>query len=281
MINLRDYENVQTTQELWKAGEQKFKKWIIIALASMAVLALLGITQVIVSLVLKNQIYEFWNSRLSNGITFNDFISKVWTTSYVVLPSVFVAISIWGIYTLTMSTRASYKAKSFEKLSQTQNYIYGIWSLIVFIQVIKKLFTRDVPSEFEDTLFIPQSIANISSIVISLFVLKQVSTIRLLFVRIKLLENLNKAMGEMGKTNNSPFVPNQNNQPTQDKTQDSQDAQIVQDNTISPEIKSMQSQLEKLDNNRLYAMAEKLNIYGYKDLQRDELINKIIENTTK
>lgn len=281
MINLRDYENVQTTQELWKAGEQKFKKWIIIALASMAVLALLGITQVIVSLVLKNQIYEFWNSRLSNGITFNDFISKVWTTSYVVLPSVFVAISIWAIYTLTMSTRASYKAKSFEKLSQTQNYIYGIWSLIVFIQVIKKLFTRDVPSEFEDTLFIPQSIANISSIVISLFVLKQVSTIRLLFVRIKLLENLNKAMGEMGKTNNSPFVPNQNNQPTQDKTQDSQDAQIVQDNTISPEIKSMQSQLEKLDNNRLYAMAEKLNIYGYKDLQRDELINKIIENTTK
>ncbi len=276
-----------TTKEMWENEPNKFRHWIIL----LGIGLLIYMTLIITSIILVSIGYTDLKKIFSDIYTANKVnnpdssAGRDVLVNYIVLPSITGLLTVASILLYTTTTHASYKAKSFSKLSGFSIYFSEFIGLFAIFNAVRILFSStSVLQEIgQNPGALLSIIAQFFSIALFIFA-TQVSKIRKKFIYSERMETLSKSpeftqMQEQMKTFFNQAQTGQNPStaygpvPTQTTTPVNPAVQTkVQE---APEV----TKLKKLKISELRNIASQLSISGADKMKKDELIATIIRVT--
>ncbi|MBU4690387.1 hypothetical protein KQ874_01620 [Mycoplasma sp. ES3157-GEN-MYC] len=273
----RQYLNINSTAELWKLEKTTFRKYVIGSLISILI---------VTAVILVHQISQFI-LQYKNGM----FATKTDNSSvliYVLIPLFYIAIWVWISISYILGMIKSYQNKSFEHLKPGTATFFGIMSFISFFDIITFFISKGNTSNVKlNTLQIIQVVLPIliSFLTISLYYgfVRETKFIYIAFANAKQFE-LIKTIGQ--STNMFSDLNNifNHNSMSPESSQNQRPNQPVNETEAEIVKSDRQQKIEKLlmlPNHRLYEMAKKLYISGYEKMEKEELVNKIIDITDK
>ncbi|TNK81929.1 hypothetical protein C4M98_00740 [Mycoplasmopsis pullorum] len=298
MIDVSKFLKVKTITELWTHEKKSFRIWIV----SYALILFLLFGMILGSLLwfkldqsaYLTQLKSFYESNKASSdaavIAANEVFQTI-LTRYAV--SAIFAFCIF-VYFLATVVR-SYALKSFSRLT-------SMFSLLIFylgwIFISEVLFAKNYFQTLPNSHYLYYSACLIG--VISYFLVgKSVTKIKQLFMEVtfrmqrdQMLEELRKRGGIFGD-NFNPFTGTYwGEKPETNQESNSESNQAAQQNqNENPEVKAAKAandekkktidKLLSLPNATLHSMARRLNIFGYENLSKEELAEKIYEFTKK
>ncbi|WP_025755426.1 hypothetical protein [Mycoplasmopsis cricetuli] len=280
----RSFLKIKNVKDLWKK-ELQFRKFIIAMIFVLSIILIIFAVKVILTFILKNDFTHFLIELDINGnkVTQNE-ANGIWFRS-IMQDLTYLIISLGLLISYIVNIKQAYKIKSFEKISFFSVFFPFVIILISGWDIMRYGYYLPYLN------FIILSIINLSfNLLAYIFVVNQVSLIRKAFVAASRFEAQQKIFNELFKnaSNNSqgnsftnpftgfPFMQ-QNNENVQNSNTNNDNvdsAEIVE----TPEEKEKNKQIKKLldlPNEKLYKMAELIGIYGYKEMSKEELAEKI------
>ncbi len=290
-INLKNIKNVQ---QLWNENHVSFRKWMYGAIASIIFLSLLFLIQLIINVVLKDTIIniiqknaeEIVNSNAKQGSAPS---SELILAQLLIQPLVLTIISIWSAVLFVLSFINSEKNKTYEKISSGVNLFTLIMTFFSIYQVIFSTATIIYNGTHGDSyklLFIqiPTYIIYVTTPFLWGLVIRNVSMIKRIFINVRSIEQMQQLMKDenikkiFDMFNVNLDQGDKSDETVKDDTKDSpQNHEAEEVKKVDPIL----SKLETLTDEQLSSMAEKLNIYDFANLSREELIKKIYGNIKK
>ncbi|EIE41260.1 hypothetical protein MCANUFG1_02895 [Mycoplasmopsis canis UFG1] len=275
-----DFSNINR-EDLWSNEKKHFRLWIGLFLVFWTLILILTFVYPIYLSTAKTEFIRFLerttevkNQQVNYEYSYRfrlflEFLSLI-------IPSLTI---VFFSYTLVNS----YKQKTFIKLSGAAIMlarIHGILSLINIIQIFS------VEKMHSDTLVVLNLVVKIIIFVLSViqlfFIVNNVAKIKRLFVIADFESKTNAFMEEFNKSMknsemNSPFWMNYGSTNDSNNSDSSNSDQNKEDIAKSETIKK----LLDLPNEQLYKMSEMLNIFGYKEMTKEELVEIIYNHTKK
>ncbi|ADE19899.1 hypothetical protein [Mycoplasma crocodyli] len=312
MLKKKDYLSFNTKEELFANHEKDtFRIWIWGFLVSIVILLIISIVNLVLVGLEKNAIIASFVDTLKLSDAYKSKptseLEAVALNAYAtgpllqnILQSVCLVVALI-LYVKGVVT--SYKNKSFHHLSGWPTTIIGLLVIINVIFLVT-ILTRGVSKP--NLKFASNIITIVSSVLyIAIWVIfgREASFIRRAFAayvtrerNMKMIEQLSKAAGQSGSQDlfnlfgglsGAQQVKSQDNTP---------EAEIISEKTDSSnkpnnlELKLIKKGLEKTDvesfnklqdlpNDSLFQIAQKLHIFGYEEIEKDELIIQIIKIT--
>ncbi|MDJ1647486.1 hypothetical protein [Mycoplasma phocimorsus] len=292
-INLKNIKNVQ---QLWNENHISFRKWMYAAISSIIFLSFLFLIQLLINIIFKDLIInsiqknaeEIINNNAKQGsIPTNELI----LAKLLVQPLLLSIISIWTAVLFVLSFISGEKNKTYEKISGGVNLFTLIMTFFSIYQII-----------FSSVILISNSSSNNSSILLIIqtptyivylttpflwgFVIRNITIIKRSFISVRNIEQMQQLMKDENiKKIFNMFNINIDENTKNDVSDESKDStQNSSQNHKAEEVKKVDpilNKLETLTDEQLASMAEKLNIYDFANLSREELIKKIYENIKK
>ncbi|MBU4693414.1 hypothetical protein KQ878_00750 [Mycoplasma zalophidermidis] len=274
----RTYLNINSTAELWKLEKTTFRKYVIGSLISILVVAIV---------ILVHQISLFI-LQYKDGV----FTTKVDNSSVLIynilIPLLYIAIWVWISISYILGMIKSYQNKSFEHLKPGTATFFGIMSFISFFQIITFFISKGNTSNTKlNTLQILQLVLPIiiSFLTISLYYgfVRETKFIYIAFANAKQFE-LIKTIGQstnMFSDLNNIFNHNSVSPESSQNQMPNQPADETEAEIVKTDRQQKIEKLLMLPNYRLYEIAKKLYISGYEKMEKEELVNKIIDITDK
>lgn len=312
MLKKSDYFKQNTIEKLWSFEKSTFRFWVWSYFVFLLVLVLISIVNIVLFYFADfNNIDPSLIDAGAKQITMselnnikNKFLQNVITQ--VIYNLALLVFYVFGI-------QNSYDKKNFKHLNQLVVYLVYITvfiNLINFVTLIDdfSIFYKNVNviGKFPLAIMGLNIFQSVITIIFGIFLGKEISAIRKAFIRIELLkqqeEFLEKMKKDMGINMNNPYgmydpfmsgfyrnpnsYQNVNDQEVQKNAKEADETEEVEINkTMFTEEKNSHkddSQREKeikklleLPNQKLFKIAEKLNIFGYEDLTKEELAEKI------
>ncbi|WP_027121408.1 Rho termination factor N-terminal domain-containing protein [Mycoplasma leonicaptivi] len=295
MINLfKDIKNDDINNgKLWSKEKSHFRIWIILFGVILSLIFIFSIIYPILMSVYKHVFIEEFNKTAKNAQEAQNFSASY--NSLILSSSFFTFANFLIILFYWKSIYISYKKKDFQFISSGVLFatrFYGILLAIVLIFGGR----GNLPTNQIQKIFYGLNIAETILWVITGLVFGYiVSRIRFLFVsqsfRAKIKEQ-EKNFAEFIKnyqedpnftSNLQDFTGNLNSFMNFDKNTQTTNNEDITKKTSS-NISKKKQEIEKLSNlsiERLHLIAQKLNIFGYQEMTKDELIEKIYLNTKK
>lgn len=283
----RSFINIKSVSELWQK-EKKFRIfWIM-----MIILLLVIVAMSTASLILWNTAnikdgFINWRTQYYVDNNRNLEISSKdanaeWLTILLranLVPTV-VNLAVLGLF--IWSVYRSYQEKSFAKLSSLTTFYIAFMALYEGIGLIVNLSQFNLSNK----VLLPNSILGILVIITYIigwiFISSQVSFIRKAFVSAamaeaseKWMKQFTEQMQQNGTFNPfmSPMGMKENSQ--QKPTNDQAEQKIDETEIVKTEKDKQIEKLLTLTNSQLYKIAEYLGIFGYKEMSKEELAEKI------
>lgn len=215
---------------------------------------------------------------------------EVWWSA--LQPLIFIVIVAWVIYTLYKSYLETEKHSDFRRIKGL--FFYFVYLIVIFLSAIMAIYSskvifNSVKSEIDKVLVFPAWINLIFTglqaiLSFSLYYLpvRNLKKIMIKFQASKTsedLKNLVEKNKNIFKDQVFPFAPMNN--PQESPSFNKNESPEFQENS-NPEEKERASKTEKLDAlslAELRKIAKKLNIFGYEEMKRQELINYIIKSS--
>ncbi|TDV24500.1 hypothetical protein BCF59_0473 [Mycoplasmopsis mustelae] len=299
MINWRNlnWDEIDNTETLWQKFKKQSNLWIIFYIIVIGLVAAISLIQVIYVAVdkagyfdLQTEIYKKIAESNSNFPTGNiseyvqsDFIRNLTTNSFLTI-FLFTLVVFFVI-----SVFKAFKNRNFKYLNGLA--LMGMWftaiyNIIVFFINIRNFFGFQGFSDYN--VAIMMVVTNVILAVLYLLIIffpgREVSKLRKMFIyfegyvlRNRVIEENLKNMKMSGNFQEifAPFfganAQGANQTTTSSNTQTSE----------KPEKSEEYQRLSKLPLSQLHKIAAKLNIYGHEDIEKDELIEKIIQYSKK
>ncbi|WP_322876497.1 Rho termination factor N-terminal domain-containing protein [Mycoplasmopsis felis] len=279
MKNLYNNE-IKTTSELWKAHNKEFKLWVFLYLVLIFLTTLLPTIYLIYLGSARHEYIEM-QKRLTELSNNELYPSSVYESQYIreIVLTTFQNLFYWFVVVVfILSIKNSIKNKNFSYLSSWVIWLTWIMGLIHIIRAIIFLsssFDTTILKEFSISMFLFSiNIINvILYFILIVFVDRKVKAVKKAFVyiqTIKAMEELSKEYMENIRTGN-PYAP------SGFKTETKKEEKNQENIEDSFEYKK----LNDLTQEELHSIAKKLNIVGYDELTKDELIKKILIYTKK
>lgn len=312
MLKKSDYFKQNTIEKLWSFEKSTFRFWVWSYFVFLLVLVLISIVNIVLFYFADfNNIDPSLIDAGAKQITMselnnikNKFLQNVITQ--VIYNLALLVFYVFGI-------QNSYDKKNFKHLNQLVVYLVYLTvfiNLINFVTLIDdfSIFYKNVNviGKFPLAIMGLNIFQSVITIIFGIFLGKEISAIRKAFIRIELLkqqeEFLEKMKKDMGINMNNPYgmydpfmsgfyrnpnsYQNVNDQEVQKNAKEADETEEVEINkpmfTEEKNSHKDDSQREKeikklleLPNQKLFKIAEKLNIFGYEDLTKEELAEKI------
>ncbi|MCU4706369.1 hypothetical protein [Mycoplasma sp. CSL7503-lung] len=277
------YKNIKTTDELWKHEKKDFRIYFILYTLAITLLSLIWFSWFIILLVSKEQYLLLISESIKNNKQLGEPIAYY---NSELIQQTFYTISLIAMnVSYIMSVFKSYKNKNFKHISSWVQLIYyglAIWKIIGFIVSITQNAFATIGNNY---LSIISLIFNILSLVIFMVIIfflhGKLNKIQRAFKYIeyvKTMEEYQKAFMENIRSNN-PFGPssfNATNSSEEERNSNNRNSHSKDDYTNSENYKK----IIELPREQLNDIAKKLNIFGYEDMEKEELA-KLIYNITK
>ncbi|TPR53535.1 hypothetical protein [Metamycoplasma neophronis] len=275
-----DFSKYNSVEQLYEEKKKTYSIWFILFTIFFALIVVLQVATLIEYAVNKANYIGHYAQEIPEATTVqinNAYYSSV--STFAVLVCLTVGIFIWHVFSLAKATtKKDYSLYSFI-LSQ-------IYLLVIIFQIITIIFSG--LSYFKINSWDINKILRLTStilfIVVYFAIFLQCSKIIKIFryLKVDIMQRniqtdpyfqmfsnfMNGNFGQFNAANNSE-VQNQNPVTNDDAVE----AAIVSE--ALPNKSSYRAKLELLDHEQLTKMAEKLNIFGAKDLTKDQLIEKI------
>ncbi|WBP84098.1 hypothetical protein [Mycoplasmopsis edwardii] len=280
-LNLYDIDKV----DLWKNEKSHFRIWIIIFSVFWTLISLLSLSILIYMLADKTAIVNFLHDGLSKT---NEKPSlsmaerAFWTRFIIEFISASIPVSI--LVTFGISIFKSYKTKTFINISSWALIVSKIHGFLSIINLIS-FFTSGNKISDQKTFQVVYLVITLIIVVLSIFQLFVVSwnitQIKRLFIMKEMEIKAKEFMEQFNKSiqnnefqnafgmNVNPF----NNVKEEVKTEEAQEVDKAKEEAVK--------KILELPNEQLYKMAEMLNIFGYKEMTKEELAEIIYINTKK
>lgn len=279
---------------LWSNEKKHFRIWIILFIIFWSLITILAIVPSLHILANKTQwteIYKEYEKGLPNPPTGTNY-DRVWITSVFLSMLITALLPALTISFTLSSVKKSYKKNNFIHLSSGALFFskfHGVLSLIGLILLLTtQSFTLN--SEFNVVDLVVRICVLVLSTFQLLFIARNVTSIKRFFVLEKLrkdsavfLEQINKNMQD-GNFNNNPFgMMNQEvfKNKEQNSNQDDNDAAKETKPTQKTKKDLAIEKILELPKEQLNRMAEKLNIFGFEQMTKEELANLIYNHTKK
>ncbi|UCU26392.1 hypothetical protein [Mycoplasma anserisalpingitidis] len=312
MLKKSDYFKQNTIEKLWSFEKSTFRFWVWSYFVFLLVLVLISIVNIVLFYFadfnnIDPSLIDAGTKQLTmselNNIK-NKFLQNVITQ--VIYNLALLVFYVFGI-------QNSYDKKNFKHLNQLVVYLVYLTvfiNLINFVTLIDdfSIFYKNVNviGKFPLAIMGLNIFQSVITIIFGIFLGKEISAIRKAFIRIELLkqqeEFLEKMKKDMGINMNNPYgmydpfmsgfyrnpnsYQNVNDQEVQKNAKEADETEEFEINkpmfTEEKNSNKDDSQREKeikklleLPNQKLFKIAEKLNIFGYEDLTKEELAEKI------
>ncbi|WP_027334431.1 hypothetical protein [Mycoplasma elephantis] len=280
----KENDNIEA---LWKNEKSCYRYWIFGTVALIVVLILLSFLQLIFSnFIFKDQTWKYIQSIIfTNKLDDKKKIAEgIFNLSCVFIPSiVFIGATISLFFYITSIIR-SYKQKDFKYLSKNFRSFFVICSFMLLLSLIFFGFNEKnvIINLMKSPYFIPFTLLFVL-LPISAFIMSEVNMIRQIFATVTIRNQMNEFVEKLKTGDLATIIQDElrkNNEINikNDVSKEVEDKKELETKNINNEDRK---KLESLPNKKLYAIAEKLNIFGYEELTHDELITKILENIKK
>ncbi|WP_435129722.1 hypothetical protein ACR82Z_00425 [Mycoplasma sp. 6243] len=287
---MKKYYNEQfaDTQSLWDKYKNYFNIWVFSFIGLLSVLTALYLAQIIFVGLNYNSyvdLYQTINKTVEPNEQIKDIQGAAAYTYKQDITTTFFSLvfSASTIIFFVMSVQRSTKEKNYGYLSNGALLFNWLISLYNIITLAIFLFTPNNYKGLQGNQIILFKFI-VSIIILFIYVLlfvlvqREVSRIRKTFIIILQTKALKEFMQNVSQNqNNNPFVSpfgftNQNPQ---------QNQQTQQPQEPKPQESEEYKKLIRLPLSQLHKIGEKLNIFGYADMEKEELIQKIIAYTKK
>ncbi|EFF41349.1 hypothetical protein [Mycoplasmopsis alligatoris] len=316
MLKKQDYLSFKTKEELFNKHEKDtFRIWLFGFLISTIVLLALAIASLIVVILSKDEIIESFLVNVKNQFPKEPFErqNQIAMSAYAsgplllsILPAVGIIIAIvllsWGL-------KQSYEKKSFHLLSPWPTTIVCAIVIINVIFLVTLISRPEQRIDLSSASTILNLVYSVLSILVWVIFGREASYIRRVFItyvrkeqQAKFFESFTKMQKDAASGNNDflnifgSFKQNENSNNSQTSTSTEENATVVEEkeksektqSATNPKLakhnftKNEEEQFKKLlslPNESLFNIANRLNIYGYEDMEKDDLIIQIIKVT--
>ncbi|WP_322962006.1 hypothetical protein RRG51_00770 [Mycoplasmopsis cynos] len=276
--------------DLWKNEKQHFRIWFILFIVFWSIITLLYLGLFVLDLVFKDEIIKSIDANIKNGPEQKNDSNPYYNTRLVIDILFFIGPAIILIL-FVISLVDSYKKKTFIGISSFSITLAKFIGIMTIINLI--LFSTSYIYANGETIY-SKIYSSLSGIVILFniiqlfFAANNISKIKKLFIQ-KELENQAKIFFDaMNKAqNNSPFGPDLNsffnNAQTKQQSVNEEEATVVNDSTpkTDSEKQMIIKKILELPNEQLHKIAEKLNIFGYEEMSKEQLAEIIYNHTKK
>ncbi|QKT05630.1 hypothetical protein [Mycoplasma sp. OR1901] len=278
------YKNIKTTEELWKHEKKDFRIYFILYAVAITLLSLIWFTWFIIILAAKDQylslVAETTKDMKQPGNPIDYYKAEL-------IQQTFYAISLIAMnVSYIMSIFKSYKNKNFKYISSWVQLIYyalAIWKVIGFIVSITQNSFVGMGNNYLSIISLVFNILSLLIFMVIIFFLHgKLNKIQRAFKYIeyvKTMEEYQKAFMENIRSNN-PFGPstfNADPASNEEKNKESKTQSTKTDDYLNSEN---YKKIIELPREQLNDIAKKLNVFGYEEMEKEELA-KLIYNITK
>ncbi|VEU78341.1 hypothetical protein [Mycoplasmopsis columbinasalis] len=301
----RDYVRnpILNIEEMWKQYEKsKFRYFIVGTLVFMVLSMLIYLAILILTLVFKNLQINDYILELSNSSDPNpaQTAANAFNTN-VTLTGINVGIMAIGVVLYSLGVFDSYKQKDFSNIRISATYIYSFFTLINFVNIVLSLVNRSTAFKQAYYFLVPSILVfvSIGLMILGYFLfVRENKYIRFAFIRIhqtKKTEELMKLLQQNQQNGNSNVndffstifnLDRQSQARAQEQaaqfTEEDAPNQTDSNSTQQAEAKAettnsvARQKLEALSDEQLHQVAQKLNIFGYQQMSRQNLIDLIL-----
>ncbi|AWX70307.1 hypothetical protein DP067_03000 [Mycoplasmopsis anatis] len=307
MLKKSDYLKQESIEKLWSHEKTTFRFWVWSYFAFLLSLVIISLINVVLYYFAD---FSSINPALIVGTTKpldHDAINAI---SQKFMQGVIVQI-IYNVALLTFfvfGIQKSYENRNFKYLNL---FVISLVYLTVFINIISfitlindfSVFYKNVSvmGKFPIAILGLNIFQSIITIIFGILLGREITAIKRAFVRLEILkeqENLMRMMKNMGVNASNPygmynpfmggFAPNANqyNQAREEnikEVDETEEVEISKEKPLDEKVKTKddlirEEEIKKLldlPNQKLFKIAEKLNIFGYEDLTKEELAEKI------
>ncbi|VEU71162.1 hypothetical protein [Mycoplasmopsis glycophila] len=299
MIKKREYFTKNSIEELWTFEKSTFRFWIIAFFVGLLVLSALVLAQIIVLAVnfenIRNEALEVVKDATTKP---SNFYIGLKTFAY---DGVILGFLVFILITYANSVKLSYKEHDFSKISYS-SLAYALTILLFNVVLIisnlatsggNGLFIFSNLTGWRLAYAILKFIFFVVMFLVCFLLRREVLAIKKAFLAIhqrKAFEDLRKEFTKMVKNEDAqnPFV-NMGNWEKMTEDEIEEEFKYSAENTSKPNHKKESEDAKKkeeiqklldLPNEKLFKIAEMLNIFDYEKLSKDELAEKIYFYTT-
>ncbi|UUD37248.1 Uncharacterised protein [Mycoplasmopsis californica] len=271
-----------SVEKLWKNEKTVYRYWIFGTIAAIVFLIILSFLQLLFSHVLfKEQVNNVMQTIADRNEAKEKeaYAQGIFNLSSVFIPGIFFIGAIVSLCFYIQSVVKSYKVKDFQYLSRNFRVFFTTFSFLIILSFLFFGFNENnvIVNTMKSVYFIPFTMLYIAT-PITAFLLGEINLIRQIFATVTIRRDMNNFLE---KIKNGDIASAIQTAPTGEKMQVAEVTESDAVKEIEHDKNNVRATLESLPNAKLYAIAEKLNIFGYKDMSHEELISKIIENIKK
>lgn len=312
MLKKSDYLKQGTTEKLWSFEKSTFRFWVWSYFAFLLVLVLISIINIVLFYFADfNNVDPSLIDAGSKTLTMSDLNNIKQKFLQNVITQVIYNLALLVFY--VFGVQSSYDKKNFKHLNQLVVYLVYLTvfiNLINFLTLIDdfSIFYKNVNviGKFPLAIMGLNIFQSVITIIFGILLGREVSAIRKAFIRIEFMkqqEEFMKMMKEnMSQNPNNPYgmynpfmgdfyrnpnsyqnIKDEDAQQNAKEVDETEEFEInksshSKEKNISKEDSQREEEIKKLlelPNQKLFKIAEKLNIFGYEDLTKEELAEKI------
>lgn len=269
----KQYMKITDTKKLWGLEKKSFRGFMIGSIATFIFILIYFIVNDIIKYFYIEELRQ--NQIASSKFNQSEFIQSL-------VPQVFsdIIYGIFAIGALVLSVRGivrSYRNKTFKYIDNLSILFNWFLVFIYIINLIISLWTRKIsnPDMNQSKYLIPaivlEVVGPISIIILYFVFVRETKFIKFAFLRAEQIEEYSKNVGELGSLFGINLEQNSYNEANNFGSENKANKATVE-NKNNKRFETLMS----MNNEKLYGIAQTLNISGFHDLEKEKLVNLIL-----
>ncbi|MEE3928424.1 hypothetical protein V2E24_02430 [Mycoplasmopsis ciconiae] len=279
LLSRKKYLNFDSPKDLYENGKRTFNLWFMLYVAILVITAILLIVGIFVFVYVDSQnVYEFILKTYNETFNTNNPNLSAPTkngviTSYIIWPSVFFFFTILSLVYFVISMFAGKAKQNYGEL----NIVGNIVLFVVFLNLATPFLTAAIYGSTKIS-YVYQWInlaTGIFTIVAWFFVGREVKFIKRAFMFIRMREEMKNNI-QFNIPDFENFVTKVKEEVQNEKVRENAEAEAQKEKSTSDSVKDEYiKKLKDLPIEKLKKAAEDLNIFGYEDMDVEELAERI------
>ncbi|WP_029905476.1 hypothetical protein [Mycoplasmopsis opalescens] len=269
----KQYMKITDTKQLWALEKKSFRGFMIGSIATFIFILIYFIVNDIIKYFYIEELRQ--NQIASSKFNQSEFIQSL-------VPQVFsdIIYGIFAIGALVLSVRGivrSYRNKTFKYIDNLSILFNWFLVFIYIINLIISLWTRKMsnPDMNQSKYLIPaivlEVVGPISIIILYFVFVRETKFIKFAFLRAEQIEEYSKNVGELGSLFGINLEQNSYNEANNFGSENKAN-KATAENKNNKRFETLMS----MNNEKLYGIAQTLNISGFHDLEKEKLVNLIL-----